>query len=134
MRGTWEFCLDSSFSIFVFFSSLHIVNASLTSSAELYLKIRFSLDNHQKSFTYNVFLSCCKADSFVCFILFVPQSAKSLQNSKDSRILWVKDDRLVSTGFDTVRTSQKTFYNKVNCLVFRGGFIHTFSFRAGQYG
>uniref|UniRef100_A0A3P8SBI7 Coronin n=1 Tax=Amphiprion percula TaxID=161767 RepID=A0A3P8SBI7_AMPPE len=28
------------------------------------------------------------------------QSAKSLQSNKDSRLLWVKDDRLLSTGFD----------------------------------
>lgn len=31
------------------------------------------------------------------------QSAKSLQNNKDSRILWVKDDLLLTTGFDMMR-------------------------------
>uniref|UniRef100_A0A1A8KRP6 Coronin n=1 Tax=Nothobranchius kuhntae TaxID=321403 RepID=A0A1A8KRP6_NOTKU len=31
------------------------------------------------------------------------QSAKSLQNNKDSRILWAKDDLLVTTGFDMMR-------------------------------
>uniref|UniRef100_A0A8C6KGN9 Coronin n=1 Tax=Nothobranchius furzeri TaxID=105023 RepID=A0A8C6KGN9_NOTFU len=34
---------------------------------------------------------------------FLLQSAKSLQNNKDSRILWAKDDLLVTTGFDMVR-------------------------------
>ncbi|KAF0032705.1 hypothetical protein F2P81_014995 [Scophthalmus maximus] len=28
------------------------------------------------------------------------QSAKSLQNNKDSRVLWAKDDLLLTTGFD----------------------------------
>ncbi|KAM7371985.1 hypothetical protein PAMP_009185 [Pampus punctatissimus] len=32
-------------------------------------------------------------------------SAKSLQNNKDSRILWAKDDLLLTTGFDMVRKS-----------------------------
>lgn len=36
--------------------------------------------------------------------LFVLQSAKSLQNNKDSRILWAKDDFLITTGFDSVRS------------------------------
>ncbi|GAA6229158.1 coronin-7-like [Lates japonicus] len=31
------------------------------------------------------------------------QSAKSLQNNKDSRILWAKDDFLLTTGFDMMR-------------------------------
>ncbi|XP_044038262.1 coronin-7 isoform X2 [Siniperca chuatsi] len=31
------------------------------------------------------------------------QSAKSLQSNKDSRILWAKDDLLLTTGFDTMR-------------------------------
>ncbi|KAM4535896.1 coronin-7-like isoform 1-T1 [Fundulus diaphanus] len=34
------------------------------------------------------------------------QSAKSLQNNKDSRILWAKDDFLLTTGFDTMRTRE----------------------------
>lgn len=34
-----------------------------------------------------------------------PQSAKGLQNNKDSRILWAKDDLLLTTGFDMVRNS-----------------------------
>lgn len=34
------------------------------------------------------------------------QSAKSLQNNKDSRILWVKDDRLLTTGFDMMRSRE----------------------------
>lgn len=40
------------------------------------------------------------------FLPFVLQSAKSLQGNKDSRILWVKDDFLLTTGFDMVRTSK----------------------------
>lgn len=31
------------------------------------------------------------------------QSTKGLQNSKDSRILWTRDDLLLTTGFDTMR-------------------------------
>uniref|UniRef100_A0A3Q3AQR6 Coronin n=1 Tax=Kryptolebias marmoratus TaxID=37003 RepID=A0A3Q3AQR6_KRYMA len=34
------------------------------------------------------------------------QSAKSLQNNKDSRILWAKDDQLVTTGFDMMRSRE----------------------------
>lgn len=34
------------------------------------------------------------------------QSAKSLQSNKDSRILWAKDDLLLTTGFDTMRTRE----------------------------
>uniref|UniRef100_A0A3Q2PC43 Coronin n=1 Tax=Fundulus heteroclitus TaxID=8078 RepID=A0A3Q2PC43_FUNHE len=34
------------------------------------------------------------------------QSAKSLQSNKDSRILWAKDDFLLTTGFDTMRTRE----------------------------
>ncbi|KAM9392654.1 coronin-7 [Pholidichthys leucotaenia] len=34
------------------------------------------------------------------------QSAKSLQNNKDSRILWTKDDFLVTTGFDMMRSRE----------------------------
>lgn len=37
-------------------------------------------------------------------ITFVLQSAKGLQGNKDSRILWVKDDFLITTGFDMVRS------------------------------
>ncbi|CAJ1075050.1 coronin-7-like isoform X3 [Xyrichtys novacula] len=34
------------------------------------------------------------------------QSAKSLPNNKDSRILWVKDDNLLTTGFDMMRSRE----------------------------
>ncbi|XP_029293414.1 coronin-7-like isoform X1 [Cottoperca gobio] len=34
------------------------------------------------------------------------QSAKSLQNNKDSRILWAKEDFLLTTGFDMMRTRE----------------------------
>lgn len=34
------------------------------------------------------------------------QSAKSLQNNKDSRILWAKEDLLLTTGFDMMRTRE----------------------------
>ncbi|XP_032442849.1 coronin-7-like isoform X3 [Xiphophorus hellerii] len=34
------------------------------------------------------------------------QSAKSLQSNKDSRILWAKDDFLLTTGFDMMRTRE----------------------------
>ncbi|XP_014881331.1 coronin-7-like isoform X3 [Poecilia latipinna] len=34
------------------------------------------------------------------------QSAKSLQSNKDSRILWARDDFLLTTGFDTMRTRE----------------------------
>ncbi|XP_061568464.1 coronin-7 [Cololabis saira] len=34
------------------------------------------------------------------------QSAKSLQSNKDSRIMWAKDDLLVTTGFDTMRSRE----------------------------
>ncbi|XP_008281999.1 coronin-7 isoform X1 [Stegastes partitus] len=34
------------------------------------------------------------------------QSAKSLQSNKDSRILWVRDDRLLTTGFDMTRSRE----------------------------
>ncbi|KAM4598732.1 coronin-7 [Polymixia lowei] len=34
------------------------------------------------------------------------QSAKALQNNKDSRILWVKDDQFLTTGFDMMRTRE----------------------------
>ncbi|XP_054462820.1 coronin-7 [Anoplopoma fimbria] len=34
------------------------------------------------------------------------QSAKSLQNNKDSRILWAKDDHLLTTGFDMMRSRE----------------------------
>ncbi|KAM6913724.1 coronin-7 [Lycodopsis pacificus] len=34
------------------------------------------------------------------------QSAKSLQNNKDSRILWAKDDFLLTTGFDMMRSRE----------------------------
>ncbi|XP_054891009.1 coronin-7-like isoform X1 [Poeciliopsis prolifica] len=34
------------------------------------------------------------------------QSAKSLQSNKDSRILWAKDDFLLTSGFDTMRTRE----------------------------
>ncbi|KAG7242887.1 hypothetical protein INR49_018142 [Caranx melampygus] len=33
----------------------------------------------------------------------LPRSAKSLQSNKDSRILWAKDDFLLTTGFDMMR-------------------------------
>lgn len=44
--------------------------------------------------------------SHLQFCLSVSQSAKSLQNNKDSRILWVKEDLLLTTGFDMVRKCQ----------------------------
>uniref|UniRef100_UPI003AAE8195 coronin-7-like isoform X2 n=1 Tax=Centroberyx gerrardi TaxID=166262 RepID=UPI003AAE8195 len=34
------------------------------------------------------------------------QSAKSLLNNKDSRILWAKDDHLLTTGFDMMRSRE----------------------------
>ncbi|XP_056144426.1 coronin-7-like [Lampris incognitus] len=34
------------------------------------------------------------------------QSAKSLQSNKDSRVLWAKDDQLLTTGFDMMRTRE----------------------------
>lgn len=34
------------------------------------------------------------------------QSARSLQSNKDSRILWAKDDLLLTTGFDMMRTRE----------------------------
>ncbi|KAG8006964.1 Coronin-7, partial [Nibea albiflora] len=34
------------------------------------------------------------------------QSAKSLQSNKDSRILWAKDDFLITTGFDMMRSRE----------------------------
>ncbi|CAG00170.1 unnamed protein product [Tetraodon nigroviridis] len=35
------------------------------------------------------------------------KSTKGLQSNKDSRILWVKDDFLVTTGFDMVRKTRQ---------------------------
>ncbi|KAM9745932.1 coronin-7-like isoform 1-T1 [Menidia menidia] len=39
------------------------------------------------------------------------QSAKSLQNNKDSRILWAKDDYLVTTGFDMMRSREMRLWD-----------------------
>ncbi|XP_072224151.1 coronin-7 [Leuresthes tenuis] len=39
------------------------------------------------------------------------QSAKSLQNNKDSRILWANDDHLVSTGFDMMRSREMRLWD-----------------------
>ncbi|XP_068434786.1 coronin-7 [Clinocottus analis] len=39
------------------------------------------------------------------------QSAKSLQNNKDSRILWAKDDLLVTTGFDMMRSREARLWD-----------------------
>ncbi|XP_063759449.1 coronin-7 [Eleginops maclovinus] len=42
------------------------------------------------------------------------QSAKSLQNSKDSRILWAKDDFLLTTGFDMMRSREARLWDSRN--------------------
>ncbi|XP_005744419.1 coronin-7-like isoform X4 [Pundamilia nyererei] len=39
------------------------------------------------------------------------QSAKSLQSNKDSRILWTKDDLLLTTGFDTMRSREARLWD-----------------------
>ncbi|XP_034075452.1 coronin-7-like isoform X1 [Gymnodraco acuticeps] len=39
------------------------------------------------------------------------QSAKSLQNNKDSRILWAKDDFLLTTGFDMMRSREARLWD-----------------------
>ncbi|KAM4530624.1 coronin-7-like isoform 1-T1 [Odontesthes bonariensis] len=39
------------------------------------------------------------------------QSAKSLQNNKESRILWAKDDHLVTTGFDMMRSREMRLWD-----------------------
>ncbi|KAM9843793.1 coronin-7-like isoform 2-T2 [Aulostomus maculatus] len=39
------------------------------------------------------------------------QSAKSLQNNKDSRILWAKDDLLLTTGFDMMRCREARLWD-----------------------
>uniref|UniRef100_G3PBH3 Coronin n=2 Tax=Gasterosteus aculeatus aculeatus TaxID=481459 RepID=G3PBH3_GASAC len=39
------------------------------------------------------------------------QSAKSLQNNKDSRILWAKDDLLLTTGFDMMRSREARLWD-----------------------
>ncbi|XP_011602276.2 coronin-7-like isoform X3 [Takifugu rubripes] len=40
------------------------------------------------------------------------QSAKGLQSNKDSRILWVKDDLLVTTGFDMMRCREVKLWDR----------------------
>ncbi|AWP18940.1 putative coronin-7-like [Scophthalmus maximus] len=42
------------------------------------------------------------------------QSAKSLQNNKDSRVLWAKDDLLLTTGFDMIRTREVKLWDSRN--------------------
>ncbi|XP_030592272.1 coronin-7-like isoform X1 [Archocentrus centrarchus] len=39
------------------------------------------------------------------------QSAKSLQSNKDSRILWTKDDLLLTTGFDMMRSREARLWD-----------------------
>ncbi|KAK1877604.1 Coronin-7, partial [Dissostichus eleginoides] len=39
------------------------------------------------------------------------ESAKSLQNNKDSRILWAKDDFLLTTGFDMMRSREARLWD-----------------------
>uniref|UniRef100_A0A7N9ATJ1 Coronin n=1 Tax=Mastacembelus armatus TaxID=205130 RepID=A0A7N9ATJ1_9TELE len=56
-----------------------------------------------------------------------PLSAKSLQNNKDSRIQWARDDLLLTTGFDMVRNSYTyIFYTIIDwfslmCLLWVSG-------------
>eukprot|EP00064_Thunnus_orientalis_P018982 superscaffoldBa00004564_g19091 len=38
--------------------------------------------------------------------MYVRESAKGLQHNKDSRILWTKDDFLLTTGFDMMRSRE----------------------------
>ncbi|XP_068574588.1 coronin-7 [Cebidichthys violaceus] len=47
------------------------------------------------------------------------QSAKSLQNNKDSRILWARDDFLLTTGFDMMRSREVRLWDsrKLNSSV-----------------
>uniref|UniRef100_H3CWJ6 Coronin n=1 Tax=Tetraodon nigroviridis TaxID=99883 RepID=H3CWJ6_TETNG len=40
------------------------------------------------------------------------QSTKGLQSNKDSRILWVKDDFLVTTGFDMMRCREVKLWDR----------------------
>lgn len=42
------------------------------------------------------------------------QSAKGLQNNKDSRILWAKDDHLLTTGFDMMRSREVRLWDSRN--------------------
>uniref|UniRef100_A0A673AKZ5 Coronin n=1 Tax=Sphaeramia orbicularis TaxID=375764 RepID=A0A673AKZ5_9TELE len=41
-----------------------------------------------------------------CKVRTLHTSAKSLQNNKDSRIMWAKEDFLLTTGFDMMRTRE----------------------------
>ncbi|TWW70010.1 Coronin-7, partial [Takifugu flavidus] len=43
---------------------------------------------------------------------FLQKSAKGLQSNKDSRILWVKDDLLVTTGFDMMRCREVKLWDR----------------------
>lgn len=65
----------------------------------------------------------------IWFLTFVLQSAKSLQGNKDSRILWVKDDYLLTTGFDMVRNSKVCHLSQVlvpyNTSIFEVFPLHT---------
>lgn len=71
------------------------------SNAVSHLKLWFSHRlNKSKRANFRLHVFCCSNFSFLTFVL---QSAKSLQGNKDSRILWVKDDFLLTTGFDMVR-------------------------------
>ncbi|XP_034047254.1 coronin-7-like [Thalassophryne amazonica] len=52
---------------------------------------------------------------FDCRAQLTPvQSVKSLQSNKDSRILWTKDDLLVTTGFDTMRNREARLWDSRN--------------------
>nr|XP_046270726.1 coronin-7 isoform X1 [Scatophagus argus] len=42
------------------------------------------------------------------------QSAKCLQSNKDSRILWAKDDHLLTTGFDMMRSREVKLWDRRN--------------------
>ncbi|KAF3700170.1 Coronin-7 [Channa argus] len=55
--------------------------------------------------SFNVTLRLQQTTILVALGMAMP-SAKSLQNNKDSRILWAKDDLLLTTGFDMMRSRE----------------------------
>lgn len=59
----------------------------------------------------------------ICF-----QSAKSLQSNKDSRILWAKDELLLTTGFDTV-----SFHYLLSLFVFFYGYQHNIEIQLAMF-
>jgi len=84
-------------------SFTHHPHCYLNDTSKLFFKYRFYRKG--KDIKKLGSISWVRCISFENVALFVPQSAKSLQNNKDSRILWVKDDLLLTTGFDMVSTA-----------------------------